>query len=254
MLPSSKKTAIITGASRGIGFGIATCLARNGANIVVADIDGAGARSSALRLEEKFGIKAIGITCDVADRASVQQCIDQAVARFTHIDILVNNAGICPFVDVNDIDEATFRKTIEVNLMGSFHFAQIVGSHMTKSARPGRIVFITSLAENVTGPAQVDYGASKGGLRMLMRGFATAFGPHGVTCNAVAPGMIYTEMTRWHYDKPENMALAKKRIPVGRLGQPEDIGMAVAFLVSDHASYINGISLVVDGGHQTRSD
>jgi NAD(P)-dependent dehydrogenase (short-subunit alcohol dehydrogenase family) len=114
----------------------------------------------------------------------------------------------------------------------------------------GRVVFITSLAENVTSPMQVDYGASKGGMRMTMVGFATALGKHGITCNAVAPGMILTDMTRHHWEQPGPAEQIKVRVPVGRIGTPTDIGNAVAFLASEEASYISGVTLRVDGGHQ----
>ncbi|MBI4557510.1 MAG: SDR family oxidoreductase [Candidatus Hydrogenedentes bacterium] len=103
---------------------------------------------------------------------------------------------------------------------------------------------------DVADRTQVDYGASKGGLRMLMVGFATRLGRHGITCNAIAPGMILTEMTRWHWEQPGPAEEIKKRVPVGRIGTPEDIGHAAVFLASQEASYINGISLRVDGGHQ----
>jgi NAD(P)-dependent dehydrogenase (short-subunit alcohol dehydrogenase family) len=121
---------------------------------------------------------------------------------------------------------------------------------MIERGEGGRIVFITSLSENVTGPSQVDYGASKAGMRMLMRGFATALGRHAITCNAVAPGMILTDMTRHHWEKPEQQEFIRRRVPVGRIGTPEDIGSAVAFLASPEAAYISGVTLTVDGGHQ----
>jgi len=116
--------------------------------------------------------------------------------------------------------------------------------------RGGRVVFITSLAENVSGPSQVDYGASKAGLRMTMVGFATALGRHGITCNAVAPGMILTDMTAHHWGQPGPAAEIKVRVPVGRIGTHEDIGHAAVFLASAGAASINGITIRVDGGHQ----
>jgi NAD(P)-dependent dehydrogenase (short-subunit alcohol dehydrogenase family) len=143
-----------------------------------------------------------------------------------------------------------WQKTLDVNLTGAFHCSQVVARSMIAQRRGGRIVFITSLSENVTRPAQVDYGASKAGLRMAMRGFATALGPHGITCNAVAPGMILTDMTKHHWSKPGPAAFIKKRVPVGRIGTPADIGHAVVFLASPEAGYISGITLTVDGGHQ----
>ena len=164
--------------------------------------------------------------------------------------MLVNNAGICPFVDVMEMSEAMFQKTIDVNLTGAFHCTQLVAKEMIARQIKGRIIFITSLAVNVSSAMQGDYAASKAGLHMLMKSFAIALGPKGITCNAVAPGMILTEMTKWHWEKPENAAFAKQRIPAGLMGTPEDIGHAVALLCSDEADYINGVGLIVDGGHQ----
>ncbi len=240
----SNKVAIITGGARGIGLGIAVCLARKDMRIVIADRDGAAARTAA----EQFG--GLGVACDVTDRAQVADLVQQTITRFGRIDVLVNNAGICPFVDVMEMDPSTFKKTLDVNLTGAFHCTQLVAREMLAWSIQGRIVFITSLAVNVTSARQGDYAASKAGLHMLMKSFAIALGPHGITCNAVAPGMILTDLTRFHWEKPENAAFIKQRVPAGRIGTPEDIGQAVALLVSDEAGYINGVGLIVDGGHQ----
>jgi NAD(P)-dependent dehydrogenase (short-subunit alcohol dehydrogenase family) len=240
----NNKVAIITGAARGIGFGIATCLAKKEFQIVIADMDGAAAQASA----DKFG--GLGVACDVTQRSQVAALVQQTIAKFGRIDVLVNNAGICPFVDVMEISEATFKKTIDVNLTGAFHCTQLVAKEMITRQINGRIVFITSLSVNVTGAAQGDYAASKAGLHMLMKSFAIALGPKGITCNAVAPGMILTDMTKFHWEKPENAAFIKQRVPVGRIGTPIDIGHAVALLCSEEAAYINGVGLIVDGGHQ----
>lgn len=246
----SDKTAVITGAARGIGYGVATCLARKGIDIVIADMDGAAAKESAARLAGEYGVKALGMACDITQRDQVETMVQETVRQCGGIDVLVNNAGICPFVDIMEMSEAMFKRTIDVNLIGAFHCTQIAAREMITRRKGGRIVFITSLAVNVTGAAQVDYGASKAGLHMLMKGFAIALGPHGITCNAVAPGMIITDMTRHHWEKPEPAAAIKKRVPVGRIGTPEDIGNAVALLVTEEAAYINGVGLIVDGGHQ----
>jgi NAD(P)-dependent dehydrogenase (short-subunit alcohol dehydrogenase family) len=240
----SQKVAIITGAARGIGYGIATCLAREGMKIVIADQNGAAACTVA---EELSGL---GLACDITDRSQVEQLVQQTLEHYGQIDVLVNNAGICPFVGVLEMGEDVFKKTIDVNLTGAFHCTQLVSQEMIKRGEGGRIVFITSLAVNVTAASQGDYAASKAGLHMLMKSFAIALGPHGITCNAVAPGMILTDMTRFYWEKPENAAFLKQRVPAGRIGTPEDIGNAVALLVSDKAAYINGIGLIVDGGHQ----
>ncbi len=244
------KVALITGAARGIGYGIATCLARQGTRIVIADMNGASAKKSAAQLARDTGVKTLGLACDVTSRTQVAALVKKTVKQFGQIDILVNNAGICPFVDIMEMGEDVFKKTLDVNLTGAFHCTQLVAQEMIKRGKGGRIIFITSLAVNVSSAAQGDYAASKAGLHMLMKSFAIALGPKGITCNGVAPGMILTDMTKFHWEKPEPAAFVKQRVPVGRIGTPEDIGNAVTLLCSDAAAYINGVGLIVDGGHQ----
>ena len=247
------KVAIITGAARGIGFGIATCLARKGVQIVIADMNGDSAQKSAAQLAADIGVETLGLACDITVRTQVESLIRETARQFGQIDILVNNAGICPFVDIMEMSEEMFKKTIDVNLNGAFHCTQLAAKEMIQRGQGGRIIFITSLAVNVSAAAQGDYAASKAGLHMLMKSFAIALGPKGITCNAVAPGMILTDMTRFHWEKPEPAAFVKQRVPVGRIGTPEDIGNAVTLLCSDEAAYINGVGLIVDGGHQAVS-
>jgi NAD(P)-dependent dehydrogenase (short-subunit alcohol dehydrogenase family) len=244
------KTAIITGAARGIGYGTALCLARKGANVVIADMNAEAARQSAEDLARETGVETLGVACDVTRRPQVEAMVAETRGRFGRIDILVNNAGICPFIEVMEMSEEVFKHTIDVNLTGAFHCTQLAGRAMIEQGTGGRVVFITSLAVNVTASAQADYAASKAGLHMLMKSFAIALGKHGITCNAVAPGMILTDMTRFHWEQPEPAAFIKTRVPVGRIGTPEDIGNAVALLCADEAGYINGVGLIVDGGHQ----
>jgi len=244
------QAVIITGAAQGIGFGIATCFARKGALIAIADLALDRAEDAAKKLKKEGATDAVGICCDVSRRQDVEAMVRQTIDTFGRVDVLVNNAGICPFIEVMELEPDTWQKTLDVNLTGAFHCTQLVARAMIERGEGGRIVFITSLAVNVTGPAQVDYGASKGGLRMAMVGFATALGRYGITCNAIAPGMILTPMTASHWEKPENAEFIKQRVPVGRIGTPEDIGHACVFLASPEAEYINGISLRVDGGHQ----
>ncbi len=245
-MQSTARVVVVTGAARGIGYGIAECFAARKDRIVIADLDLAAAEAAAAKLDTE----AVGLACNVADRASVQAMIEAVVARFGRIDVLVNNAGICPFIEVMKMSPEVWQKTLDVNLTGAFHCTQLAAEKMIAQGTGGRVVFITSLAENVTGPAQVDYGASKAGMRMTMVGFATALGKHGITCNAIAPGMILTDMTRFHWEKPENAAFLRTRVPVGRIGTPTDIGNAAVFLASPEAAYISGVTLRVDGGHQ----
>jgi glucose 1-dehydrogenase len=249
----SGRVVIITGGARGIGFGIATCFARRGVNIVIADVNRNGATQAADTLRKLGAKDAVGLVCDVTDRAQIQRAVDDTIARFGHIDVLVNNAGICAFVEAMDLTPEVWAHTLDVNLTGAFYCTQTVARHMIARGKGGRILFITSLGENVINSNQVDYGASKGGMRMLMVGFATALGKHQITCNAVAPGMILTDMSASYWTQEEPARQIKERVPMGRIGTPEDVGHAVVFLASPEAEYISGISLRVDGGHQTRA-
>ena len=244
------RVVIITGAGRGIGYGIATCFAQSNDCVVVADMNLELAEQAAKQLIELGACDACGIICDVSDRQSVEQMVEQTVARFGRIDVLVNNAGICPFEPIMEMSPQVWKKTIDVNCTGAFHCTQFVAKQMIEQGKGGRVVFITSLSTEVTGPSQVDYAASKSAMRMTMVGFATALGPHGITSNAVAPGMILTDMTRSHWEKPGPGEAIKKRVPMGRIGTPQDIGYAVHFLASQQAQYISGTTLRVDGGHQ----
>lgn len=241
---------IITGAARGIGYGIGQCFAGKGASLVIADMDADSAAKAAEALNAEGAVGSIGVKCDVTDRTQVEVMIQKTVATFGRIDVLVNNAGICPFIDVMELDPAVWQKTLDVNLTGAFHCTQLVAKQMIAQGKGGRIVFVTSLAENVTGPAQVDYGASKGGMKMTMVGFATALGKYGITCNAVAPGMILTKMTEHYWLQPGPAEMIKERVPMGRIGNPIDVGNVVVFLASPEAEYVSGVSIRVDGGHQ----
>ena len=245
-----QQVVIVTGAARGIGYGIAQCFAEKKATLVIADINVQAAEEAAEQLVQQGAEAAMGVECDVTDRDAVQAMVDRTVETYGRIDVLVNNAGICPFVDAMELTPEIWQRTLDVNLTGAFHCTQAVARHMIAQGDGGRIVFITSLSENVTGPSQVDYAASKAGLRMAMKGFATALGKHRITCNAVAPGMILTDMTRHHWEKPGPAEFIKTRVPMGRIGVPRDIGHAVVFLASPEAEYISGITLTVDGGHQ----
>ena len=247
----SDQVIIITGGARGIGYGIAECFAERGAHLVIADTDLEAAQNAASQLNEN----SIGVLCDITQREQVRAMVAQTLETFGRINVLVNNAGICPFVDVMEISDETWRRTLDVDLNGAFICTQEVARHMIERNQNGdgggRIIFITSQAENFVGANQVDYGAAKAGLRMTMRGFAVALGPHNITCNAVAPGHVLTEMTKHHWSQPGPAEYIKSRVPVGRMGTPRDIGEAVAFLASPAASCISGVSLHVDGGFQT---
>jgi len=249
---NSARVVIVTGGSRGIGLGIAECFAKNGDSLVIADIDFNSASEAVAHLQATGAAPSLAFRCDITKPSQVSSMIRKVIRHHGRIDVLVNNAGICPFIEVMDMSSSVWKRTIDVNLTGAFFCTKAVASEMIHLGIRGRIIFITSLAENVTDPRQVDYGASKAGLRMAMVGFSSALGKHGITCNAVAPGMIMTSMTEFHWKKPKNLKMIRTRVPMGRLGTPADIGHAVMFLASKDSEYISGISLRVDGGHQTR--
>lgn len=249
---TDNRVVVVTGGAQGIGFGIGTCFARRGARLAIADRQGPEAQAAAARLIEAGATDAFGVGCDVTRRADVGSMVESVLTRFGRIDVLVNNAGISPFVDIMEMSPELFDKVIDVNLTGPFHCTQAVGRHMIARAEAGdaggRVIFITSLADRFTQPSQVEYAASKSGLKGLMYGFATKLGRYGVTCNAIAPGMIMTPLTSAHWSQPGPAEQIKQLVPLGRIGEPEDIGNVCVLLASPEAGYINGETIAVDGG------
>ncbi|MFP4552096.1 MAG: SDR family NAD(P)-dependent oxidoreductase [Spirochaetales bacterium] len=243
------QTVIVTGGAQGIGYGICTAFAKAGATVVIADINQERAEQAKQRLAEVSSAQHLALECDVTDDDSIERLLDGVEAKLGTADVLVNNAGICPFVHAMEMDLATWQRSIAVNLTAPFRFTQKFAKRLMNNERQGAIIYITSLADTMTNPVQVDYAATKSGLRMMMAGFATALGPHGIRCNAVAPGHVRTPLTEHGWGTPEGQARIPKVIPLARLGQPEDIGNACVFLASEQASYVNGITLRVDGGN-----
>ena len=249
---SMSQNVIITGGAQGIGFGIATCFARKGASIVIADLKESEAIDAAAKLTEAGAKAAHAIRCDITDYDDVQRLVAASLEKLGRIDVLVNNAGISPFIDVMDLKPETFHKVMDVNVTGGFFCTQAVARHMIERAKNGdpggRVIFISSLADRYSQPSQVEYSASKSGVKGLMFGFATSLARHGITSNAVAPGMIMTPLVAHHWSQPGPAEQIKQLVPVGRIGEPEDIGKAVVFLASPDADYINGVTIEVDGG------
>ena len=242
------KVAIVTGAGTGIGQGIAERLGAEGAKIVVDYIgDPAGAEETRGAILKTKGDAEI-FEADVTRQDDVRRLVDEAWSRFGAADILVNNAGMEHKADFWDATEEDFDKVLSVNLRGPFFLTQQFVGRLRNSGRPGRIINISSVHEDMVFPGFATYCASKGGLRMLMRDLAVELGPLGITVNNVAPGAISTPINKGLLaDKPKLDALLKN-IPLGRLGEPEDVAGVVAFLASDDASYITGATFVVDGG------
>lgn len=239
------KTALITGASRGIGRAIALKLASEGANvaIVYAGNQAAAEETKALALEN--GVKAECYCCDVSDFDKVAQLVATVKEEFGGIDILVNNAGINRDKLAMQMKEADFDDVIATNLKGAFNTIRQVYPLMVRK-RSGRILNISSVAGICGNAGQANYSAAKAGMIGLTKSIAKEVASRGITCNAIAPGFIATDMTDALPEKVKEGALAT--IPMRRMGTPEEIADVAAFLVSDAASYITGAVLQVDGG------
>ena len=241
------QTAIVTGAGRGMGRAVALGLAREGAQVVVAELDGAVAADAVAEIEGAGG-RAVAITVDVADAGAVRSLFSRAVKAFGTVDILVNNAGIGIPKPLVDYTEQDWNRQLDVNLKGMF-FATQEAARLMIPKRRGKIVNFASTAAFVSSSTpETAYDISKGGVRQLTISVAAELAPHNINVNAVAPGTIMTELTLKVLDTEEKMARASAKIPLGRLGKPEDMVGPVLFLCSPDADYVTGHVLVVDGG------
>lgn len=239
------KVALVTGAGRGIGKAIALKLAKCGADVVVNYNGSADKAAQVVEEIKELGVKAIAYKANIADFEETQTMMKDIVAQFGRIDILVNNAGITKDNLILRMKESEFDDVININLKGTFNCLKHVSKIMLKQ-KYGRIVNISSISGVNGTVGQVNYSASKAGVIGMTKTLAKELGSKGITVNAIAPGFICTEMTEVLKDDYKEKIL--EGIPVKRLGQTEDIANAVAFLVSDEASYITGQTIMVDGG------
>ncbi len=239
------QVAIVTGAARGIGAGIASVLREEGASLVVADIDGEAATTTA-RAIDPSGEHALPIRTDVTDRGDLDALADAALQRWDRIDILAANAGIYPHIPLDALTLDEFDHLIAINVRGAVFAAQACLEPMRRAGY-GRIVLTSSITGSVVGqPGYTLYGASKAAMLGFMRSAAVEVAKAGVTVNAVLPGNIRTP--GFGDLGPEHEQSMLDAIPVGVLGEPEDVGWAVRFLASPEARYITGQTLVIDGG------
>jgi glucose 1-dehydrogenase len=242
------KVAFVTGSGQGIGQAIAIRLAQEGADVVVDDrVIGESAQATVAAIE-KLGRRAATVQGDLSSSADDRRVINEAVAKLGKIDILVNNAGVEKRADFWDVTEQEFDFVLNINLRGTFFITQDFVNHLRATKRPGRIINISSVHEELPFPHFSTYCASKGALKMLCRDLAIELAPLGITINNVAPGAIETPINKALLSNPALLQELLTKIPLGRLGNPNDVAGLVSFLASDDASYITGSTFVVDGG------
>lgn len=242
------RVAIVTGSSSGIGQGIAKRLASEGAKIVINYAKQSEGAKETLSSVESAGSQGVIVQADISKVSDAQSLIEQAWQKFGSGDILVNNAGVETKSEFLDTKEEDFDRIIGVNLKAPFFVTQAFVRKLATEKKPGRVINISSVHEDMAFPGFASYCASKGGLRMLMRDLAVELGPLGITVNNIAPGAISTPINKSLLeDKPKLNALLEK-IPLRRLGTVEDVAALTAYLASDEASYITGSTYYIDGG------
>lgn len=237
------RVAIVTGGSGGMGRAIAARLADDGCQVVTFDVRDTPEAES-LRRGRHIRLASL----DVADRAAVEAAVAQVEAEHGTPSVLVNAAGLysrAPFLDLSD---AEFERVLRVNLLGTFVCCQTVARAMVRAGVPGKIVNISSNSQVMAAPNTAHYAASKGGVAMLTRSIALELAPHRINVNLICPGPILTDMNRAAFADPEFRAARERTVPWGRLGQPEDVVGAVAFLTSPASDFVTGAALFVDGG------
>ena len=243
------KVALITGASSGIGKAIATRFAAEGAHVVVNYRPGSAADTSAAQAEvSTFGPTSIAVVADVSKRDDVERMMQEVIEKFGRLDIAINNAGIeikKPFLDATD-DE--WNRVMGVNLFGAYVVSQAAARQMVKQGQGGKLIFISSVHEDIPFPGYSSYCASKGAIRMLMRNLAMELAPHKINVNNIAPGAIATPINQAVLDDPAAMKNALSEIPWGRFGRPEEVASVAVFLSSDEAEYVTGSTYYIDGG------
>lgn len=244
------KVAVVTGSSSGIGQAIAVRLAQEGATIVIdyrSHTEGADDTQKQIAATNNSA-KSIIVQSDMSKVADCQQLIEAAYQQLGACDILVNNAGVEKGADFWDVTEQDYDLVLDVNLKGVFFITQAFVRKLREAKKPGRVINISSVHEDMVFPHFQTYCASKGGLRMLMRDLAVELGPLGITVNNVAPGAIVTPINKGLLEDQAKLAPLLRNIPLGRMGTSAEVASLVAFLASEEAAYITGSTYVIDGG------
>lgn len=244
------KTAIVTGAARGLGKAMATGLAEAGANIVIPDINYKEAKKTADEIRE-LGVETLALKCDVTEKPDVQEMVQKVVEEFDNIDILINNAGICKNIAAEEMSLEDWQEVIDINLTGVFLCSQAVGKEMIDN-NGGSIINISSMsAEIVNYPQpQCSYNASKAGVSQLTKSLAAEWAEYDVRVNAIAPGYMKTELTAEIIEKnPERKEHWIEPTPMKRMGKPEELKGLAVYLASEASSFMTGNIMNIDGGY-----
>ena len=259
------RTAIVTGSAGGIGRIIARTLAESGANVTIADVNYPAARKTAAEIQRELGVSALACKADISREASVNRMVERTVARLGRVDILVNNAGLSYPVRLVDMTDREWEPMIAVNLKGTMLCGKAVIRQMLKQGAGGVVINISSKS-GVHGSAELShYCATKFGVIGMAQSWAREYAKEGIRCCSVLPGNVFAGSSIWNEEfiarqakklriKPSEVkAFYNAKVPLGRSCDPQDVANAVAFLASDQASYITGISLLVDGGQEMRA-
>lgn len=242
------KVALITGSSQGIGQAIAVRLAQDGANIVIDYRSHSEGAEETRRQVEAAGAKGVVVKADLSSIDQINYLVDSGVKALGGIDILVNNAGIEKHKDFWEVTEDEYDAVMAVNLKGVFFTTQAFVRQLQSANRPGKIINISSVHEELPFPHFTSYCMTKGGMKMMTRNLAIELAPFGITVNSVAPGAIETPINKSLLQDPAKLGALMANIPLKRLGQPADVADVVAFLASDKSDYMTGTTVFVDGG------
>ncbi|WP_068089375.1 SDR family NAD(P)-dependent oxidoreductase [Novosphingobium rosa] len=242
------KRVLITGGSTGIGAAAAVEAARQGADVAINYASSEARALQVIEQIEALGRKGLAVQGDVADPATATDFVAKAVEALGGVDVFVTNAGICPFHAFLDMPVEVVDRTFQVNLHGAYYMVQAAANQMVKQGKGGAIVAVSSISALVGGEFQTHYTPTKAGVHSLMQSAAIALGKHNIRCNSVLPGTILTEINKDDLADTEKRDRMAARVPLGRLGEADDLAGPIVFLASDMAKYVTGAALLVDGG------
>ena len=248
MISLDGKTAVVTGAARGIGAACARAFAEHGAAVVVADVLAEQCAETARRIADDTGAATLAVRTDVSDERDCAALRAACVDRFGGCDILLNNAGIIVPGSILDATVENFDRVLAVNLRGTFLVSREIARHMVERGTKGVIINMSSTNAVVTIPDQMAYAASKGGVAQMTKAMAMALAPHDIRVNAIGPGTILTDMLKVVIANDEARRTILSRTPMGRIGDPAEVASVAVFLASDYASYLTGETIYPDGG------